>query len=100
MNCGLFTVGALDNIDYNPSSTTAQGSFHGTGTSLFQFPDSSVSGSQSRPPTTLPSGKPERNIKLPESYTTAPAAGVKTSELAVPETSYTEAFHGCLEEAL
>jgi len=31
---GLFTVVALDNIDHNPSSTTAQGSFHGTGISI------------------------------------------------------------------
>ena len=59
MNCGLFTVGALENIDYNPSSTTTQGSFHGTGISLFQFPDSSVSGSQSRPSKKRPPGKPE-----------------------------------------
>ncbi|KAG0725677.1 hypothetical protein GWK47_038125 [Chionoecetes opilio] len=40
----LFTVGALDNIDHNPSSTTATGSFHGTGISLFQFPTSSNMG--------------------------------------------------------
>ena len=37
---GLFTVGAFDNLDHNPSSTTAKGSFHGTGISLFQFPTS------------------------------------------------------------
>ena len=41
----LFTVGALDNIDHNLSSTTAQGSFHGTGISVFQFPTASNSGS-------------------------------------------------------
>ena len=35
---GLFTVGSLDNLDHNPSSTTSQSSFHGTGISLFQFP--------------------------------------------------------------
>ena len=35
---GLFTIGALDSLDYNPSSTTATSSFHGTGLSLFQFP--------------------------------------------------------------
>ena len=35
---GLFVVGALDNLDYNPSSTTAQDSFHGTGISVFQIP--------------------------------------------------------------
>ncbi len=27
---GLFTVGALDNINHNPSATTAQGAFHST----------------------------------------------------------------------
>ena len=32
---GLFAVGALDNTDHNPSSTTAKDSFHGTGISLF-----------------------------------------------------------------
>ena len=41
---GLFVVGALDNLDYNPSSTTAQDSFHGTGISVFQFPTINNSG--------------------------------------------------------
>ncbi|CAB4040991.1 Hypothetical predicted protein, partial [Paramuricea clavata] len=38
----LFTTGAVDNIDHNPSSTTAQDSFHGIGISLFQHTTSSV----------------------------------------------------------
>ena len=33
---GLFAIGAVVNIDHNPSSTTATGSLHGNGTSLFQ----------------------------------------------------------------
>ena len=33
---GLFTTGNLDNIDHNPSSTSAQSSFHGTAISLTQ----------------------------------------------------------------
>ena len=37
----LFTVGALDNLDHNPSSTTSLTSFHGTGISLFQLPTKS-----------------------------------------------------------
>ena len=41
---GLFTVGALDNLDHNPSSTTSQNSFHGTAVSVFQFPSVSNSG--------------------------------------------------------
>ena len=46
---GLFTVGALDNLDHNPSSTTSATSFHGTGISLFQMPTKIYSG-QRRPP--------------------------------------------------
>ena len=33
---GLFTISAIDNIDRDPTSTSAQTSFHGTGISLFQ----------------------------------------------------------------
>lgn len=35
---GLFTTCAVDNLDHNPSATTAQSAFHGTGISLFQHP--------------------------------------------------------------
>ena len=38
LKLNLFTTDALDNIDHNPSYTTAEGSFHGTGISLFQHP--------------------------------------------------------------
>ena len=31
----LFTTGAFDNTDHNPSSTTVEDSFHGTGILLF-----------------------------------------------------------------
>ena len=34
----VFTTAAIDNIDHNPSSTTAKESFHGTGISLLQHP--------------------------------------------------------------
>ena len=46
---GLFTVGALDNIDHKPSATTAKGSFHGTGISIFQFPTLSNPGISQEP---------------------------------------------------
>ena len=35
---GAFTTTALNNIDHNSGSTTAKGSFHGTGILLFQHP--------------------------------------------------------------
>ena len=31
-----FTIGAVDNIDHNPTSSTSRRSFHGTGISIFQ----------------------------------------------------------------
>ena len=34
----VFTTAAVDNIDHNPSSTTARDSFHGTAMSLIQHP--------------------------------------------------------------
>jgi hypothetical protein len=38
----LFTTSAVDNIDHNPSATTATTSCHGTGISVFQHPVSST----------------------------------------------------------
>ena len=69
---GLFTIGALDNLDHNPSSTTAKDSFHGTGISLFQFPTESNEGIQQNG-ITLPSANTLKNHQLPEEYTTVPA---------------------------
>ena len=61
----LFTVGALDNLDHNPSSTTSQSSFHGTGISLFQFPTRSNPGGCRVPVTILlPSGAKEHTLCL------------------------------------
>ena len=42
----VFTTAAVDNIDHNPSSVTAQGAFHGTGISLFQHPTSVAPGEE------------------------------------------------------
>ena len=41
---GLFTTGCVDNIDYNPSSRTAEDSFHGTAITLTQHPEENRSG--------------------------------------------------------
>ena len=82
MRRGLFTVGALDNIDHNPSSTTAQGSFHGTGISLFQSPSSSNMG-HCRDKLSLPSEDTRHH--LPDRYTTVPAVALDMSKVEVPD---------------
>ncbi|KAG1676996.1 hypothetical protein GQR58_014039 [Nymphon striatum] len=94
---GLFTVGALDNIDYNPSSTTAKDSFHGTGISIFQFPTATNPGKCSYP-IVVQSKVSSSEYSLPESYTTVPAVDCKISQLTVPEVTITE-IEGNLEGA-
>ncbi len=37
VNQGVFILGGADNVDHNPSSTTASDSFHGTAISLFGY---------------------------------------------------------------
>ena len=65
---GLLTLGAIDNIDHNPSSTTAKDSFHGTGMSLFQQPSSENPGiPQIHLKTELPLGH-KTILPLPEEY--------------------------------
>ena len=40
----VFTTAVVDNIDHNPSYTTATGSFHGTSISLIQHPSTTEEG--------------------------------------------------------
>ena len=69
---GLFTVGALDNIDHNRTSATSQSSFHGSGISIIQFPTSHSVG-EFRIPVPFTRGNPETSSSLPQSYSTIPA---------------------------
>lgn len=82
---GLFTLAAVDNIDHNPSSTTSQGRFHGTGISLFQSP--SINHVDNRD--ILPGGNdlPDhtRITPLPESYTNVPPVVLRDKNPSVPE---------------
>lgn len=92
---GLFTVGALDNLDHNPSSTTSSASFHGTGISLFQIPKESQKGER-RPPLKIP---PSSNMQsLPDEYAFVPAVALQISTVEVPECRVS-APQKCLDEA-
>ena len=66
---GLLTTGAIDNMDHNPSSTTAKSSFNGTSISIFQRPINSNFEEQSE----MLHKVERQNIKTvqpsPESYT-------------------------------
>ena len=91
----LFTVGALDNIDHNLTSTTAQCSFDGI--SVFQFPTVHNSGI-CRDPIVIVPDKSVTDYSLPGSYTNVPAVTCKVKELVLPLAKCSD-FNGHLEEA-
>ena len=86
MRSGLFTTGAVDNIDHNPSSVTAKDSFHGTGISLMQHPSHECAGldrgvlviNQSTPST-------KSIAPLPPAYTSVSPAALKTKQFTAPK---------------
>lgn len=78
---GLFTVGALDTLDHNPTSTTSQSSFHGTGIRNLQFPTENKDG-ESRSPVVIASSLSRKHI-LPERYSTVPAVATISSTVSV-----------------
>ena len=80
----LFTAAAADNIDHNPSSTSAQGSFHGTGITLFQHPSNESSGTQREYQFTAAASMKKSLSKLPESYTTVPPLALRKQNLSIP----------------
>ena len=66
----LFTTAAVDNIDHNPTSTTAHDSFHGTGISLFQHPSAENPGTTRAPIDISHAVSSSKSVcQLPEAYT-------------------------------
>ena len=80
----LFTTAAVDNIDHNPSSTTAKGSFHGTGISLFQRCHGNLAG-ENRTVISICNDLPKRKlIPLPEDYINVPPVQLQKRDLVIP----------------
>lgn len=63
----LFTTAAMDNIDHNPTATTATSSFHGTSISVFQHPTTDNQGIP-RERNTIDK-RVKKVPELPDSYT-------------------------------
>lgn len=78
----VFTVGAVDNIDHNPTSTSAKGSFHGTAISLMQHP---MADSMTHQSTVTFTSSKKKSLVLPEYYTAVDAVMLKSVEPDVPE---------------
>ena len=89
---GLFTTGALDNIDHNPSSSTAKGSFHGTSISMFQHPTTTNQGRErKRTNTYIPSSIRTELASLPETFSCVPPVIFRDKDPPIPPV--TEPLH-------
>ena len=81
----VFTTAAVDNIDHNPSSTTATDSFHGTGISIMQHPTDMQPGIPREVQLIDPANTARKSIsKLPDSYTNVPPAVLNSKDVFVP----------------
>ena len=97
---GLFTTGAVDNIDHNPSSTTCKDSFHGTAISLVQHPTTVSPGNDRAIDTfdpTVKSSASKKIAQLPLNYSEVPPLTLATGELYAPKNkgqliSYSQQF--------
>ncbi|ELU07992.1 hypothetical protein CAPTEDRAFT_216620 [Capitella teleta] len=81
---GLFTTAAVDNIDHNPSSATANGSFHGTAISLMQHPTPSCMGTD-RPRIVLGRDVSNGIPDLPYSYAHVAPTSMPSKTFTAPQ---------------
>ena len=89
MRAGVFTTAAVDNIDHNPSATTAKDSFHGTGISLLQHPTFAEEGVD-RGIVIIEGHAGSKPVnQLPHFYTDVPPVTSSVKSSAVPTTSVT-----------
>ena len=77
-----FATAAVDNLDHNPTSTTARDAFHGTGTSLFQNRHIESDGIENLKLEKMPSNKPIPT--LPDLYTNLTPVVLKKEEPTIP----------------
>ena len=86
LRTGLFTTSAIDNIDHNPCSTTAQDSFNGTRISMFQHTTTEVPGNSQGCVTVSQTTADTKSVaELPASYTEVAPAALLNKTTPVPE---------------
>lgn len=84
----VFTTGAVDKIDHNPSSTTSHDSFHGTAISLMQHPTEDSAGVDRGIVLNKEHGSSGSKIfQLPTAYREVPPAVLVSKDTIVPATN-------------
>ncbi len=82
---GLFTTGAVDNIDHYPSSATAKDSFHGTGISLIQHPSHTNGGIDRGVPVISDDvSSIKLVIPLPSAYASGQPTALRSKDFTAP----------------
>ncbi|VDI16831.1 Hypothetical predicted protein [Mytilus galloprovincialis] len=84
LRCDVFTTAAVDNIDHNPSSTSAKGSLHGTAISLFQHPSQDNYGTVRAMTSIIENVKRDTIKPLPERYSVVPPVVLPKEPTAIP----------------
>ena len=84
MKSDVFTVGAVDNIDHNPTSQNAMGSFHGTAISIIQFPTQDKPGINRDPVLITTDVAKKKASLLPVEYSEVAPAGLPQTDLYAP----------------
>ncbi|KAK1899550.1 Centromere protein O [Dissostichus eleginoides] len=86
---GLFTTAAMDNLDHNPTATTATTSFHGTSISVFQHPIKDYKGEE-RGQLKFGEDKVKVIPELPDSFTNIRPAFFTKKYPVPPKSNVTE----------
>ena len=89
------TYGTIDILDVNPSSNTAEHSFHGTGISSFQVLNEE---SLERPLAEFP--PLDKNKQLPSSYAIVPEYALQTKKVSVVACPLDYDKHCCYEQCM
>ena len=89
LRSNVFTTAAVDNIDHNPSATTAKNSFHGTGISLVQHPTCAEEGVDRSIALTGSDTGSKTVEPLPEYYTDVRPVASSVKGQTIPATSVT-----------
>ena len=77
----VFTTGAVDNVDHNPTSATARDSFHGTSISIIQHLSHESTGIIHDQPAINQESTSARSVPpLPSIYTSVPPAALNRKE--------------------
>ena len=92
---GVFTTAAIDNIDHNPSSSTAVDSLHGSSVTIIQHLDSSLVSVPSHHPLDMENVVWTMKVssKLPDSYTIPPVTGNLVCEVPISTVNFQYAEH-------